>query len=323
VLAALIAFPAGLLTPGCTTTTTALPADDALLRDGIPADSGLVFGRIRLEGGRKPVMEGTRILVEFRNDKTRHRVSHTLENTGEFFLLLPIGDYTITGVWSGAQGIEAKTGRGPMAFAVPPGRAMYLGTLIFRLPSANREGEAVVLDESEVATQRLKARFPTLWLKDPPLKWWLYPNSLAVALARVAVPPSGTVVPIQIINNLILVPATLNRTHYAILMVDTGATRSLLTPAVAKRVGISPPEDAPRQSVHLIGGQKIDIPFVNLSSLQVGDAVGENLAVGIHTIHPGASIVDGILGSDFLGRFKMTLDRSAGQLRLEPGGLTE
>jgi predicted aspartyl protease len=126
------------------------------------------------------------------------------------------------------------------------------------------------------------------------------------------------VVPIQVINDLILVPATLNRTHGATLLVDTGATRSLLTPAVAKRLGISPPADAPRRTIHLIGGQKIDVPFVNLSALQVGDAVGENLEVGIHLVHPGAPIVDGLLGSDFLGRFKMTVDRTARQLRLEP-----
>jgi hypothetical protein len=175
-----------------------------------------------------------------------------------------------------------------------------------------------LLDEFEAATQRLTARFPTLRLDNPPLKWLIYPSRVAVVPGRVALPPSGTVVPIQVINDLILVPATLNRTHGATLLVDTGATRSLLTPAVAKRLGISPPADAPRRTIHLIGGQKIDVPFVNLSALQVGDAVGENLEVGIHLVHPGAPIVDGLLGSDFLGRFKMTVDRTARQLRLEP-----
>jgi hypothetical protein len=137
-IAALIAILVGLLTLGCTTTTTVLPASEAALRDGIPADAGLVFGRIRLEGWRKPILGESRTLVEFRNDKTGQRVTHTLEKSGEFFVLLPIGDYTITGVWSGFQGVEGKTDRGPIAFAIPPGRALYLGALLIRLPSANQ-----------------------------------------------------------------------------------------------------------------------------------------------------------------------------------------
>jgi hypothetical protein len=317
-VAALIAILVGLLALGCTATTTVLPANEAVLRDGIPADAGLVFGRIRLEGGRKPLLEGSGALVELRNDKTGKRFTHTLEKTGDFFLLLPTGDYTITAVWSGFQGAEARTDRGPIAFAVPPGRTLYLGTLLIRLPSANQEGEVAMVNEFDAATRRLTARYPTLRLDHPPLKWLLYPSGGAVAPARVAVPPAGTGVPIQIVNDLILAPATLNRAQAATLLVDTGATHSLLTPAVARRLGISPSAAAPRRTIHLIGGQSIDVPFVTLSTLQVGDAVVENLEVGIHLIHPGAPIVDGLLGSDFLGRFQMTVDRSARQLRIEP-----
>ncbi len=176
----------------------------------------------------------------------------------------------------------------------------------------------ILLDEFAAASQRLTARYPTLRLDNPPLKLLLYPTRVAVVPGKLAVRPSGTLVPIQIVNDLIFVPATLNRTQAATLLVDTGATRSLLTPAVAKELGISPSADAPRRTIHLIGGQSIDVPFVNLSALQVGDAFGENLEVGIHLVHPGAPIVDGLLGSDFLGRFQMTVDRTARQLRLEP-----
>ena len=193
-VAALIAILVGLLALGCSATTSILPASEAVLRDGIPADAGLVFGRIRLEGGRKPLLEGSETRVELRNDKTGQQLTYTLEKTGDFFLLLPTGDYTITAVWSGFQGAEAKTDRGPIAFAVPPGRALYLGTLLIRLPTANQEGEVALLDEFAAASQRLTARFPTLRLDHPPLKWFFYPTGGAMAPAMARVPPLGTLV---------------------------------------------------------------------------------------------------------------------------------
>ncbi len=308
----------GMLTPGCTATPRILPATAAVLREGISPDTGLVFGRVQLEGWKKALLAEPRTEVEFRDDKTGQRIFQPLEKTGEYFLLFPIGAYTITAVWSGAQSIQASTGRGSIAFTVPPGRVLYLGTLRIRFPSSGRPGEVALLDEFDAATQSLTARFPTLPRDTPPLKWLIYPGGGGEALGKLAVPSLGTVVPIQIVNNLILVPATLNHTQNATLLVDTGATRSLLTPTMARRLDISPPADAPRQSAYLVGGQKIDVPFANLSALQVGDAIVEDLQVGIHLVNPGALIVDGLLGGDFLGRFKMTVDRSARQLQLEP-----
>ncbi len=313
----------GMLTPGCTATPRILPATAAVLREGISPDTGLVFGRVQLEGWGKALLAKPRTDVEFRDDKTGQRVFQPLEKTGEYFLVFPIGTYTITAVWSGAQSIQASTGRGSITFTVPPGRVLYLGTLRIRFPSPGQLGEVALLDEFDAATQSLTARFPALPLDNPPLKWLIYPGGGGEVIGKLAAPPLGTVVPIQIVNNLILVPATLNHTQNATLLVDTGATRSLLTPAMAMRLGISPPADAPRQTADLVGGQKIDVPFANLSALQVGDAVVENRQVGIQLVSPGVLVVDGLLGGDFLGRFKMTVDRSARQLQLEPPTPTE
>jgi aspartyl protease len=320
---ALLVAVVGQLTPGCTATPKVLPANATVLREGVSSDTGLVFGRVQVEGWKKALLAEPETEVEFRNAKTGRRIFQTLEKAGEYFLVFPIGDYTITAVWSGFQSIQARTERGPIAFTVPPGRVLYLGTLRIRFPAPDRPGEVALLDEFETATQSLTARFPTLRLANPPLKWLSYPSAGGETPGRIAVPPAGTVIPIQIVNNLILVPATLNHTQRATLILDTGATRSLLTPAMATRLGISPPADAPRRSVHLVGGQKIDVPFANLSALQVGDAVVENLEVGIHLVQPGALIVDGLLGGDFLGRFKMIVDRSARQLQFESRPTTE
>jgi hypothetical protein len=64
-------------------------------------------------------------------------------------------------------------------------------------------------------------------------------------------------------------------------------------------------------------GQPHEVPFVQLSALAVGEAMRENLPVGISILFPRAPSVDGLLGGDFLEQFKMTLDRGTRQMWLE------
>ncbi len=309
---------AGLLTAGCSATPGVLAATGSGLRGGLAPDTGLIYGRVQLEGWGKAVLREPRTELEFRNEQTGQRLVQTLETTGEYVLVVPSGDYTITAIRSGFRSLQAKTAQGPIAFSVPPGRVLYLGTLLLRYPAPGQPGEVAMLDEFDTATQHLRARFPMLPLDPPPLKWLLHTSGGGQPPGQLAVPSTGTVVPIQLVNNLILVPATLNRTESATLLLDTGATQSLLTPAMATRLGLTLPSDAPRHRIHLLGGQTLEVPFATLGALQVGEAVVENLAVGIHPIQSGPLLVDGLLGGDFLGRFRMTVDRTAKQLQLEP-----
>jgi hypothetical protein len=54
-----------------------------------------------------------------------------------------------------------------------------------------------------------------------------------------------------------------------------------------------------------------------LAVIAVGEAMVENLQVGISVLLPRAPSVDGLLGGDFLAQFKMTLDRTTRQMWLE------
>jgi predicted aspartyl protease len=144
-------------------------------------------------------------------------------------------------------------------------------------------------------------------------------SALARSTAVAAAPASASVsVPIQIVENIILVPVTLNRTQGATFLLDTGAQYTVLTPELADRLGIVVDTDAPTKTLTLVGGQKITVPFVRLPLIEVGASRIEDTEVGIHALMPEAPIVDGLLGSDILGRFTMTVDRAARQLRLEP-----
>ncbi len=138
------------------------------------------------------------------------------------------------------------------------------------------------------------------------------PPTPALALAT-----RRSAVPIQLVGNHVLVRAVLNHTEHVTLLLDTGAIYTLLTPTTAQRLGLNPPADAPRRTLRGADGQPHEVPFVQLSALAVGEAMRENLPVGISVLFPWAPSVDGLLGGDFLEQFKMTLDRGTRQMWLE------
>ncbi|HET7874443.1 MAG TPA: retropepsin-like aspartic protease [Methylomirabilota bacterium] len=164
----------------------------------------------------------------------------------------------------------------------------------------------------------------------------LLPIALAILLAgcaggAAAPPPSDpgpvrvlleapTAARIRTVNNIMLVYATINGATGALLIVDTGAQRTVLTPALLKRMNVSVPDTAPRRKLYVMGGRSIDLPFIRVASVRTGGAVVENLEVGVYDVAPQSRVVDGLLGGDFLGRFKTTLDAREGLLRLEPLG---
>ena len=125
-----------------------------------------------------------------------------------------------------------------------------------------------------------------------------------------------TSVPIRIVKNAIYVNATLNQKEYVTLLLDTGASITMITPDVAELLGISPKKDAPKGTITLIGEKTIEAPFVSLLKIKVGDAVVNNLMVGVYSVFPNAPLVDGILGTDFLRHFTVTVDHHTRQLRL-------
>ncbi|HKZ06063.1 MAG TPA: retroviral-like aspartic protease family protein [Methylomirabilota bacterium] len=98
------------------------------------------------------------------------------------------------------------------------------------------------------------------------------------------------------------------------LLLDTGASVTLISPAVARSAGLSIGSDTPVVEVQGIAGRTRG-PIVTLTSLQVGEieargtrAVVVELPAGLH----------GLLGNSFLARYMFTLDPREGALRLQP-----
>ncbi len=128
------------------------------------------------------------------------------------------------------------------------------------------------------------------------------------APATVAIEPAGT---------LGLVPALVNGAA-ATLLLDTGASLTIIRPALAKRAGIELAPGAPKILGAVVGGQRVSIPFVRVRSVSVGAASVEGIDVGVFEALPHAPDVDGILGGNFLNHFKVTIDRQGRRVTLEP-----
>jgi predicted aspartyl protease len=126
----------------------------------------------------------------------------------------------------------------------------------------------------------------------------------------------ATVVPIRVRRNQVFVTAVLNDKKSANLLLDTGATITMLSPEMAEKVGIAPELDAEKWTVSLLGDKQVEMPFVKLPEIRVGDATVKNLSVGVFTVDPDRPGINGILGEDFLSHYVVSIDHKSEQLKL-------
>jgi aspartyl protease family protein len=117
---------------------------------------------------------------------------------------------------------------------------------------------------------------------------------------------------VEAVRGIWIVPVRVNGAHPGRFMVDTGASVTIVSPALARAAGVAPGSAADAVELHTLGGRTVGTA-VTLASIRVGDAEVRNAAAVVHD--PGAG-VDGILGNSFLGRYRVTLDADQRLLRL-------
>ena len=127
-------------------------------------------------------------------------------------------------------------------------------------------------------------------------------------------------VPFQTISNHIWLHAVLNHKEQVTLLLDTGTAHTLITPDTARRLGLSPTAETPKQALRVLGGHQVEVPVVLLASVTVGQTAVQNVPVGVAASFPDILLVDGLLGADILRHFTLTLDYAASRLTLVPQG---
>lgn len=112
----------------------------------------------------------------------------------------------------------------------------------------------------------------------------------------------------------IMVSAKINGEGSAKLMLDTGASVTVINPRVLAGMGVGSRE-ALRGSVKGATGTA-DVLFVPVQSIEVGGARSGPLRVAAHDVELGQG--DGLLGRDFLDQFKVSIDSTAGVVTISP-----
>jgi clan AA aspartic protease (TIGR02281 family) len=98
------------------------------------------------------------------------------------------------------------------------------------------------------------------------------------------------------------------------LLIDTGASLTILTPAVLEQPGIRY-VDTGRTGVFKTANGPVQAPIYRLAALAVGDWQVTRLEVGVLDLGSGADI-DGLLGMNFLRHFRFFIDQNEALLRL-------
>ena len=114
----------------------------------------------------------------------------------------------------------------------------------------------------------------------------------------------------------IIVAARINGAGSAQLMLDTGAARTVINPAVLAAAGVSY-ENSQRGTIKGVTGDA-EVVAVSVESIEVSGARHGPLLVVSHDTAFGPGRGDGLLGRDFLDQFSVTIDNAAGIVTLTP-----
>jgi clan AA aspartic protease (TIGR02281 family) len=121
------------------------------------------------------------------------------------------------------------------------------------------------------------------------------------------------VIPIQMNGSAVIVPVILNRAVQTNMILDTGASFTVVSQQLAGRLGLKPTR---RVSLVTANGT-VGASLAPLGSLKVGEAEATNLTVVIQDFSPTPAL-GGLLGLDFLSRYHTSIDSRRQVLVLAP-----
>jgi clan AA aspartic protease (TIGR02281 family) len=143
-------------------------------------------------------------------------------------------------------------------------------------------------------------------------------EQLVITLSGYAEPPAATAgeakVPLIRHGNVFLLRALLNARRQAIFILDTGASLTTISTAVAQELGIPFGPGYPSRTIRTASGT-VEAYIVSVESIQVGGLEARDVQVAILDL-PGAGQVVGLLGNTFLSRFRVQLDAAQSLLTL-------
>jgi clan AA aspartic protease (TIGR02281 family) len=127
--------------------------------------------------------------------------------------------------------------------------------------------------------------------------------------------PAKASIPIERHGQVVVIQATLNNKQSAKFIVDTGASFTMISSALARDLSLDTTQSQKTIPFQTANGM-IEAPITNLDSIAVGGMEIKNLTAAVHDAVPDPQ-VSGLLGLNFLSNFKMDIDTQKGVLHLE------
>ena len=122
-------------------------------------------------------------------------------------------------------------------------------------------------------------------------------------------------VPLERLGSLWVVTIQVNGTRPAKLILDTGASHTILSYAVARDLGLWALHPATSITMQTVGGT-VQANVLPIASISIGGADVRNSLVVIHDLPEMPPGIEGLLGQSVLQQFEVTLSAEKGELRL-------
>lgn len=122
-------------------------------------------------------------------------------------------------------------------------------------------------------------------------------------------------IPLQTVGRSLAITVRLNGERQARLIVDTGATLTLLSRAIARDLGLFADSPISSAVVSTAGGQ-VTVDVVKIAAIEAGGATVHDVPVAIYDLPDAPPSIEGLLGLSFLSHFLVTLDMQRSELRL-------
>lgn len=127
--------------------------------------------------------------------------------------------------------------------------------------------------------------------------------------------PTSISVPLERLGSLFVVTIQVNETRLAKLILDTGASHTILSHAIARDLGLFSHRPVASATMHTVGGS-VQAEMVQVDSIRIAGAEVRNSLAAIHDLPDVPPDIEGLLGLSVLRQFEVTLDTARSRLHL-------
>lgn len=127
--------------------------------------------------------------------------------------------------------------------------------------------------------------------------------------------PASISTPLERLGGLFVITIKINETRPARLILDTGASHTILSHAIARDLGLYARPSAASVTMQTVGGP-VQADMVQVDSIRIAGAEVRNSIAAIHDLPDAPPDIEGLLGLSVLRQFDVTLDTTRSRLHL-------